>query len=166
MLSLDAPSNSPQFHVFGGHVTFCRKPIIPKKHQTAPRPGFCQASHSHLVREGKGTSYFYTKSPVFSAFAAPKWNTGDFIVRHYTVATGTRREHNNKIEETARVSNATATQGTLCNNDWVGHHRLQWYGTNSILVSKYSDYRSPLTTGREGGSREILKRAPQKEYLR
>ena len=92
MLSLDAPSNSPQFHVFGGHVTFSRKPIIQKIHKTSPRAGFCETAHSHLVREGNGTSYCYTKSQVFSAFAAPKWNTGDFIVRHYTVATGTRRE--------------------------------------------------------------------------
>ena len=36
---------------------------------------------------GKGASYSYTKSPVVSALAAPKWNTGDFVVRHYTVPT-------------------------------------------------------------------------------
>ena len=30
VLSLDSPSNFPQFLVFGGHVTFCRKPIIQK----------------------------------------------------------------------------------------------------------------------------------------
>ena len=73
-----------------------------------------------------------------------------------------REETNtNEIQETARVPNAPATQGTLCNSDWVGHHRLQWYGTNSILVSKHSGYRSPLTTSQAECCREILKRAPK-----
>ena len=30
VLSFDLPSSSPQFHVFGGHVTFRPKPIIQK----------------------------------------------------------------------------------------------------------------------------------------
>ena len=117
------------------------------------------------MREGKGTSYFYTKSPVFSALAAPKWNTGDFVVRHYTVATGTRTQQQQQNPRDSpcfeRYSDARNTVQQRA-NDWVGHHRLQWYGTNSILVSKYSDYRSPLTLPVEnGGSREILKRAPK-----
>ena len=70
---------------------------------------------------------------------------------------------------------------TTTGSDTTAFKGTDYYGTNSILVSKYSDYRSPLTTGREGSSREILKRAqraleagakellkraPQKEYLR
>ena len=118
------------------------------------------------MREGKGQATL-TLNPRFSV----RWPlpNGTRVISLYDtaqyrlpVATGTREENNNnKIQETARVSNATATQGTLCNSDWVGHHRLQWYGANSILVSKYSGYRSPSTTSREACSRQILKRAPK-----
>ena len=41
VLSLDAPSKSPQIQMFGGHVTFCIKPIIQKIDKISPRAGLC-----------------------------------------------------------------------------------------------------------------------------
>ena len=50
VLSLDASSNSPQFHVFGGHVTFRRKRIIPKIQKT-----FAVKYHTKRVALKPGT---------------------------------------------------------------------------------------------------------------
>ena len=110
---------------------------------------------------GKGDKLLLHKIPGFHCVCRSQM---ELQIRHRINTTQQRQareENNNRIDGAACVSNATATKGTLCSNDWDGPQHLQWYGINSILVSKYSDDRSPLTSGSEGGSKELLKRAPK-----